>query len=273
MLIQCAMLFVLLFCSSDLLAQQTQQKGRVEFGGFYHHLTNDRGQWMGERVLLVLRRNPSTFVFEFVDGRRNTSTENLSGQTLVGSIYHDWSPKLYTFSKVQGSTSSPVFPKFSAYHEFNLKTAQKNRLVLKLGGGYANYVGINNINKVSYVVAGPAYYFPQRIIVSYRYVRHFGKFVGRDPNTHIAWLRIGEKSKSWTKLLVANGNYAYRSEDVAFSFDIQRRVNALVLEREQWLTSNFGIAMGLEHAIYVDRVKDQKVFDRYKGEMRFFRTW
>jgi YaiO family outer membrane protein len=144
-------------------------------------------------------------------------------------------------------------------------------LVIGIGGGHADYFGVN---EASYLTVGPTYYLPMGFVVSYDYRRSFPKGVKGNSDSHVFSLRIKGKGKSSTRFWVSTGRYVYLSENVFNALNVSRKTNGWSMQREQWLTDNFGVNLGFDYASYFsDYLRDGKAFNRYKWSLRLFHTW
>jgi YaiO family outer membrane protein len=209
------------------------KRNRIELDVGYDHLSDNFGNW--KNVKLEYLRRELTFVYFFeLEG---FSRKEGRGVQLVGGIYKDWNPWLYTYTALAGGTNSDYLPLFRFDHDFNFKFGEKKDYVFTVGAAYVDY-HVSHSDLILY--AGLTGYF-NKWILGYR-------IFGNISNPGSAWsfsntfeVTYGSEGTHWTSLLFSFGNQAYYSAELESPEKVDQKSWELVLRHRHWIGKNWGV--------------------------------
>ena len=270
--------------SGTTLAVRAQDAGgratRIDVGAFYQDFSTGRdqyGPWSG--IYLKGTNRPPLYqlgftgILELVAKRHDDEAHENEGAYAVGSAYYDWSPRVYSFSSVGGSTGEP-FVQFSAHQEIDVKLTPERNFVLGAGLGYLKY---HTVNSNFYVALGGTYYWGGTfasdlpIVLQYHYRRTFADPVDAQLNTHILAVGFGRYHHRWTTVRYLYGQEVFRAGGGgAPTFDPALRGQVISLEHEAQLTDRFGVVAGVAFTHKRHEQEDRTLFSGPGGELRFF---
>jgi len=209
------------------------KRNRVELDVGYEHLSDDYGNW--ENVRFEYLRRELTFVY-CVD-LEGFSRKEGRGALLVGRIYKDWNPWLYTYTALAVGTNVDYLPLFRFDHDFNFKFGEKKDYFFTVGAAYVDY-HVNHSDVILY--AGLTGYFGKWIL-GYRIFGNISNpgSVWSFSNTFEA--TYGSEGTHWTSLLFSFGNQAYYATELASPENVAQKSWDLLLRHRHWIGKNWGV--------------------------------
>jgi YaiO family outer membrane protein len=209
------------------------KRNRVELDLCYAYLSNNYGNWENGRLMYLRRELTFVYFFEL----EGFSRKEGRGVQLVGGIYKDWNPWLYTYTALAGGTNSDYLPLFRFDHDFNFKFGEKKDYVFTVGAAYVDY-HVSHSDLILY--AGLTGYF-NKWILGYR-------IFGNISNPGSAWsfsntfeVTYGSEGTHWTSLLFSFGNQAYYSAELESPEKVDQKSWELVLRHRHWIGKNWGV--------------------------------
>ena len=259
---------------------ENQRRTRIDVGGFYYNFFEGGdayGPWWGGHFRAINSPAPGqlgfTGLFEIVAERRDDTGNEADGFYFVSGGYYDLHPDLYSYTSVGLGTNEP-FAQFTVHQELNYKLPPNRDVVFGFGGGYVDYIGVN---EAGYLSVGTAYYWADTFndestsIVQYQYRRYFASPVDEQLNTHILSVGFGWQQRSWTRLRYVNGRELFRAGGgTAALFDADLDGQVLTLEHEHTITDMFGVVVAFDFRKKSRRVDDVTLFSGTGFELRFF---
>jgi YaiO family outer membrane protein len=174
--------------------------------------------------------------------RRKFATESFSAVEVSGTVFHDWSDKLYTRTHVALSSDKPVFASRQLATDLNLKLIPST--VLTVGGKYARYHGNRDVYSWS---AGGTWYFGDGS-VAYRFTLSDVDKLGKS-HSHLATIRLKDpRGSGLTQLWLASGTSLHEQE-VLLSGD-KGSFKSIALQRVQPIAGPIALNLTLGRAWY-----------------------
>jgi len=209
------------------------KRNRIELGLGYDHLSDNFGNW--KNVKLEYLRRELTFVYFFeLEG---FSRKEGRGVQLVGGIYKDWNPWLYTYTALAGGTNSDYLPLFRFDNDFNFKFGEKRDYVFTVGAAYVDY-HVNHSDLILY--AGPTGYF-NKWILGYRIFGNISNPGSARSFSNSFEVTYGSEGTHRTSLLFSFGNQAYYSAELESPEKVDQKSWELVLRHRHWIGKNWGV--------------------------------
>lgn len=175
-------------------------------------------------------------------GHRKFATDSYSALRVSGTIFHDWSDKVYTRTNVALSSDKPVFAKRDVSTDLNFKPVEQ--AVVTVGARQARYHGNRDAFTLS---AGGSWYFAGGF-ASYRFSSAKVDILGRS-HSHLATFRLKDGRKgAFTQLWLGAGTSLHEFETVPAN---QRgKYRSVALQRSQPLTNQLSINSTIGRAWY-----------------------
>ena len=176
-------------------------------------LTTERADYsndFGKRRIITAESTTDTgstaFTVTVSHGKRTFEEESFSAVRVSGTVFHDWSDRLYTRTSFGLSSDKPVFATRELSNDVNFKLLPNT--VVTVGAKHARYH--DNRDAISWS-AGGSWYFAGGL-VSYRYssfdVDKLGKSHG-----HLATVRLKDgKGRGSTQLWLGKGTSLHEQE-------------------------------------------------------------
>jgi YaiO family outer membrane protein len=138
--------------------------------------------------------------------KRKFEAESFKAVELSGTIYRDWSDRIYTRTSVALSSNKPVYASRQVANDFNLKLL--SNAVVTVGGKYARYYGDRDVLSWS---AGGTWYFGGGF-ASYRYSNYDVDRLGNS-HSHLASFRLKDpRGSGQTQLWLGSGTSLHEQE-------------------------------------------------------------
>ncbi|MGH8524210.1 MAG: YaiO family outer membrane beta-barrel protein [Gammaproteobacteria bacterium] len=185
----------LLFCAASASAADNRYSltsERTDYSGSF-------GKRQETTVESTTGFGDTSFVVGVSHAKRDFNTDSFSALQLSGTVYHDWSDRLYTRSSVTAASNKPVFATREFAQDINYKILSNT--VVTVGGKYARYYGDRQARSLS--VGGTQYFGGG--YVSYRYSAFDLGKLGRS-HSHLATFRLKDgKGAGSTQLWLGMG--------------------------------------------------------------------
>jgi YaiO family outer membrane protein len=219
-------------------------------------LSDFSGQFGSRRISTAEYGNDlgdTSFSLALSQGRRRFDGSSASSVRVSGTLFHDWSDRVYTKTTASLSRDRPVFATRELATDVNLKVF--SGAVLTVGGKLSRYFGNRDARSLS---AGGAWYFGGGY-VSYRYSGYDVDGLGRS-HGHLATFRLKDgKGSGATQLWLGSGSSL--QEEQAWLSDPKGRFRSASVQRIQPLAGPVSLRIGVGRSWYKTPVAD------YHGNM------
>ena len=111
------------------LAAQT-----IELGGFYHHVTNDFGDWKGLTLRAIVDRGRNVW---YLDGKAQVAFGDSGVYGALANV-HRFGSRFYTQVGIGGGSGNFVLPDLRADFSLNLKLGRDRQVVATVGGTWVD---------------------------------------------------------------------------------------------------------------------------------------
>lgn len=254
---------ILLFISSNISAQEAEEKNRIEINVTYEHLTPNEiyGEW--KNLSLAYYGTPKKDFTFFIQAEVFSRKEG-DGVLGVLGAYKDWTDYLYTYTSVSAGSDSEYLPKFRADHDFNFKLGEKRNIVWIAGATYIKYF---DVHKDLILSTGLALYYPEDWIWEYRIFRNDSDPGNVISYSHLFSIGYGREKWQWTYLDVSSGRQAYLATYLESPETVNQDTFRIALKHRLWLGKDYGIMAEVSY------LKLDVEYEKYGFSLGFFKEF
>lgn len=233
-------------------------KNRIDISVGYEYLTDMYGNWKSGHISYWRKGDDFTF---FVQSDGFTRKEG-NAVLLVGGLYKDWTPWLYTYSAIASGTNSEYLPLFRIDHDFNIKTGAKKDWVWTLGGTYIHYYKRSTRETiettgpgggVAYTVLRESKYYKDMVFaggigkyfdkwyLGYRLSYNISIPGNIDSFGHTFAAEYGTEGNFVSNLTVTYGNPSYLATDLIEPESVRQNAFGTHLKHRHWIGKDYGV--------------------------------
>jgi YaiO family outer membrane protein len=184
----------------------------------------------------------TAFVVTASHAKREFEQDSFSAVRLSGTVYHDWSDRVYTRTSAGVSANKPVFASREISNDFNFKPIPG--AVVTVGGKYARYYGGRDVLSWS---AGGTWYFG-RGFANYRFSSFDVDKLGKS-HSHLATFRLKDGGgKGYTQMWLGSGTSLHEQEP--FFAGRPGKYRSIALQRSQPVARRVSIQLAVGRSSY-----------------------